>query len=374
MKKSILTINAMALCLLSCSSGGQDDAFVPEPSPTPDEPTLTGIAFGGDGGAWHDAPTTRATTTGLQTLFPSFKVWGYKNNGGIVMNGYQVAYRENSVGSTVTNTAGWEYVGIENADINAQQTVKYWDYSATDYRFMAYAPADAEGVTTKETDGKRIIVVPYTYSEHAETNTTPYVSEMWYATDHKQYGNRVALTFAPIIAKVRFKFTYPDDISTIHITDIKFQDSRDEAEVPQNGIITATYPVTTSPTGSEPQLGWQEAETPRTAPLVLDTPYEDVNDRIHILNEEQYGKWYYVPPMNLIPYEQGAYTITACINGKTSTASVPAAYMQWKAGYQYTYIFKITEAGTYITFMNLQVEQWVDGDNVDNGGKGTEGW
>ena len=374
MKKSILTIYAMALCLLSCSSGGQDDAFVPEPTPTPDDPTLTGIAFGGDGGAWHDAPTTRATTTGLQTLFPSFRVWGYKNNGSTVMDGYQVVYKANSDGSTVTNTAGWEYVGIENANINAQQIVKYWDYSATDYRFMAYAPADAEEVTTTVTDGEKTIAVPYTYSKDAEANTTPYVSEMWYTADKTLYGKRVTLTFAPIIAKVRFKFTYPDDINTIHITDIKFQDSRDDAAIPQNGIITATYHVTTSPTGSEPQLGWQEAKNPITGSLVLDTPYEDTNDKVHILTADQYGKWYYVPPMNLILYEQGAYTITARINGKTSTASVPAAYMQWKAGYQYTYIFKITEAGTYITFMNLQVEQWVNGANVDNSGKGTEGW
>lgn len=370
MKKSILTINAMALCLLSCSSGGQDDAFVQDPthSPTPEAPTDVAIAFGGSSNTWQDAPTTRAeetTSKGLENYYNSFRVWGYKSNGSqTVMDNYNVLYD----GDNKT----WEYVGKGSED--KPQTVKYWDYSATDYRFMAYAPADAEGITTTTDDKKRTIAVPYTFSKDAVANTTPYVSRMWYATDHTQYGKSVTLTFAPVIAKVRFKFTYPDDINSIHITDIKFRDSRDDAAVPQNGVITATYPVTTSPTGSEPLLGWQEAENPITGSLVLDTPYEDANDKVHILTADEYGKWYYVPPMDLIPYEQGAYIITARINGKTSTASVPAAYMQWKAGYQYTYIFKITEAGTYITFIDLQVEQWVDGDNVDNNGKGTEGW
>ena len=372
MKKSILTINAMALCLLSCSSGGQDDAFVqePTPSPTPEEPKGMAIAFGGSSNTWQDAPTTRtdATSKGLEKYYDSFRVWGDKSEGSqTVMDAYKA--KHNSTENT------WEYVGIENADINAQQTVKYWDYSATDYRFMAYTPADATGVTTTVTEGKRTFAVPYTYSDDAVANTMPYVSEMWYATDHTLYGKTVTLTFKPIIAKVRFKFTYPDDVNTIHITDIKFQDSRgDGTAVPLNDIITATYPVTSSPTGSESLLGWQEAENPITGSLVLDTPYEDANDRVHILTADKYGKWYYVPPMNLTSYTQGPYTITARINGKTSTGSVPAAYMQWKAGFQYTYIFKITEAGTYITFIDLQVEQWVDGDNVDNNGKGTEGW
>ena len=59
----ILTIVALAICLWSCSSE-QDEPFVPESK---------GIAFGANG-TWQDAPTTRATNTGLETLFTSFRV------------------------------------------------------------------------------------------------------------------------------------------------------------------------------------------------------------------------------------------------------------------------------------------------------------
>ena len=55
-------------------------------------------------------------------------------------------------------------------------------------------------------------------------------------------------------------------------------------------------------------------------------------------------KWYYVPPLGDSNKPQGAYIISATIDGKKSTATIPAEYMQWKAGYQYTYIFKITVA------------------------------
>jgi hypothetical protein len=46
--------------------------------------------------------------------------------------------------------------------------------------------------------------------------------------------------------------------------------------------------------------------------------------------------------------------------------------MQWKAGYQYTYIFKITVAGPNIAFTNMQVEKWVETPIKNNGG--TEDW
>lgn len=83
-------------------------------------------------------------------------------------------------------------------------------------------------------------------------------------------------------------------------------------------------------------------------------------------------KWYYVPPLGDSDKPQGAYIISATIDGKKSTATIPAEYMQWKAGYQYTYIFKITVAGPNIAFTNMQVEKWVETPIKNNGG--TEDW
>lgn len=398
MNHRILTIPLMALCLFaSCSSSSQDDPNSPDP-PTPN-PDLKSIGFGGNSGAWQDAPTSRATgSEGLESLFQSFRVWGYKTTNSApqtVMDGYNVEYKsttEGTEGSTTSKAAYWEYVGITNTPTT--QTIKYWDYSASDYRFFAYAPAINTNITTStsQTDGNQQLSfsIPYTYSDNANTTTTtPYVSELWFSDNSQtenKYGNTVKLTFAPIIAKVRFKFSYPDNIKSIKITDIKFCDSRlvDESNTkifPIKGTITASIPLSGKPQANEttPTLTWTtSSDADARGSLILDTPYEEGNDKIHILtNKEKYNKWYYLPPLGLSTTEYdkpSSYAINATINGKHSTATVPAEYMQWKAGYQYTYIFKITEAGDDITFDNLEVEIWKTGDNIDNNGSGTAGW
>lgn len=413
MKYRILTIPLMALCLVACSGSGQDDPSIPD-SPTP-SPDLKSIGFGGNSGAWQDAPTSRATgSEGLETLFQSFRVWGYKstdNTPQTVMDGYNVEYKKNTesaegstAGSTPSNTAGWEYVGITNNQTT--QTIKYWDYSATDYRFFAYAPADNTNIktsTSQTTDGNQQLSfsIPYTYSDETNTTTittTPYVSDLWFSdnsTTENKYGNTVKLTFAPIIAKVRFKFSYPDNIKSIKITDIKFRDSRlvNESNTkifPQKGNITASYPLSEIPQSDNtsssatkgsypPTLSWTtSSDADAKGSLILDIPYEEESDKIHILTDkDKYNKWYYLPPLGLSTDNDdkpSSYTINATINSKHSSATVPVEYMQWKAGYQYTYIFKITEAGDDITFDDLEVEIWKTGENIDNNGSGTAGW
>ena len=359
----ILTISLMALCLLSCSSSKQDDPIIPDP-----DDGKTSIAFGGNSGTWQDAPTSRATrATGLETLFTTFRVWGYKTTGDnttqTVMNGY-----------TVAHATDWDYVGINN------QTIKYWDYSASNYRFFAYTPADASITTTEN----NTFNIPYTYSPTATATDVPYISELWFADNTQAthpYGSCVTLTFSPLIAKVRFKFTYPDGTDAITVKDIQFRDSRfvdtpSAADTPLSGTLTTTYPLTGIPPTATPDFGWAPStDTDSKGQLLLTIPYEDASDAIHILNDPtQYNKWYYVPPLSTIGYEQGPYTVNARINGKESAATVPSQFMQWKAGYQYTYIFKITNANNDITFADLQVEQWLPGTGIENKGSGTEGW
>ena len=112
----ILSFLISALCLLSCSSE-QDKPETPEPKPN------VGIAFGGANGTWQDAPTTRSGETGLETLFNSFRVWGYKNYAAtpnspqVIMDGYQVNFTLSSAGTTESNTADWEYVGLDRKSV-----------------------------------------------------------------------------------------------------------------------------------------------------------------------------------------------------------------------------------------------------------------
>lgn len=376
----ILSFLISALCLLSCSSE-QDKPETPEPKPN------VGIAFGGANGIWQDAPTSRSGETGLETLFTSFRVWGYKNYAAtpnspqVIMDGYRVNFTQRSAGTTESNTADWEYVGLTHPKHSTTQTIKYWDYSASNYRFYAYTLAEPKIIT----DSEGAFQIPFAYSENATATSVPYISDLWFSdnTDATSpYGKCVTLRFSPLIAKVRFKFTYPANTKRVTITHILFGDSRyiknqSSADTPLKGTITATYPLTGTPTSYTPSFKWQtSADTNAKGFLGLTIPYEEESDAIHILQDKtQYNKWYYVPPFNIAQYEQGAYTISAIIDGNKTLATVPAEYMQWKAGYQYTYIFKITETGSLIAFSNLEVEKWLPVEKgIDNNGNGTGGW
>lgn len=373
----------MALCLLSCSHSGQDDPFIPDSSES-------GIAFGGNSGNWQEAGSrTWAQTgsrtgegeTGLETLFSSFRVWGFKTKTDAiqkVMEGYLVDWDK--------ATNGWEYIGKPNTFLKTTQTIKYWDYSASSYRFMAYAYNDDPTKVTASTDANlstTVFKIPYAFSNDATNTTTPYISELWVSnnqsTGQYKYGDQVKLTFAPLIAKVRFKFKYADGQKP-EITEISFKDSRwqkdakgnlqwnaNDAITPIGGNIVISYPL--SETNTTVSKTWEKN---KVGCLELTIPYEEENDGIHQTNT--YQKWYYMPPMDIAKYTQGSYTITAKVNGNPVSATIPAEYMQWKAGCQYTYTFKISETNTSISFAEVQVEQWKENGVLDNDGKGTTDW
>ena len=384
----------MALCLLSCSHSGQDDPFIPGTSES-------GIAFGGNSGKWQEAGSrawsqigARAGEgeTGLETLFSSFRVWGFKTktdthqDGGNgtaviqkVMEGYLVDWDK--------ATNGWEYIGKQNTFLNTTQTIKYWDYSASSYRFMAYAYNDKTTELTASTDANlsnTTFRIPYAFSNDATSTTTPYISELWasnnQSTGQNKYGDQVKLTFAPLIAKVRFKFKYAEGQEP-KITDISFKDSRWQKDAtgklqwttakeditPIEGTIVISYPL--SETNTQVLKSW---ENPIVGPLELTIPYEEEKDAIH--QTSTYQKWYYMPPMDIAKYTQGTYIITANVNGNPVSATVDSEYTQWKAGCQYTYTFKISETNTSISFAEVQVEQWRENGVLDNNGNGTTDW
>lgn len=373
MFKHIIFIFFMALCLLSCSSSGQDDPFIPEPQ-------QVGISFGGNSGSWQDASSRAGDgETGLESLFSSFKVWGYKTkneNGSTnssiqkVMDGYRVDWN--------TSSNDWEYIGTYNASLNLYQTIKYWDYSALQYRFWAYAPATAHDVTaSKNTDANsHSITIPYEFNSNATLTSTPYISNLC----TPKIGDQVKLTFVPLIAKVRFKFKY-NDKQIASITKISFRDERWKPtgnstfqwsgsavdQTPVAGKIIATYPL--SGTSTDVSKKW---ETTNRGLLELTTPYEEDNDENHQTEIRQ--KWYFMPPMDIANYQQGNYILSANIEGNHVTATVGSEYMQWKAGFQYTYIFKVSETTSSITFAEVEVEQWNKNSNIDNNGTGTGDW
>lgn len=146
MKKYIF-LAASALTLASCTS----DDFLGDTSGSTPTSANSAINFGGDAGK-----ITRATSnegTEAQKLDGQFLVYGVKKTSETqlvnVFPNYYVWDVEAK--NTTSNTNGWEYVGDKGADqlgigkitLTKDQTIKYWDYSASEYRFVAGSPIDA---------------------------------------------------------------------------------------------------------------------------------------------------------------------------------------------------------------------------------------
>lgn len=161
-----LIIAASALALAGCSS----DDFLGDGSGNGQNSAA--IQFGGG-----TTKTHRATSTGVYKIenlkANGFWVYGTKHsndedntatNDQVVYKNYYLNYDGNT-NNTQSNTAGWEYVGVDNSkyranvtpsvEENVAQTIKYWDYSATAYTFYA-ATAKPEDVEAGKVTIKKI--------------------------------------------------------------------------------------------------------------------------------------------------------------------------------------------------------------------------
>ena len=146
-KHSIQALAALAL-LASCSS----DDFIGG-NVTPTQPTTSNaISFEGGTGK-----ITRANKTGQDAataLGGQFVVYGNKKVGETTLQKVYDLYNVDWVNKTTqseTNVYGWEYVGKGSDETNKPQTIKYWDYSATEYNFVAWSTKGANTETTGET-------------------------------------------------------------------------------------------------------------------------------------------------------------------------------------------------------------------------------
>lgn len=81
----------------------------------------------------------------------------------LVFDNYQVNWATNTAGTTQSNTSDWEYVGLTalapSGIAGNTQSIKYWDYSADQYDFIAYSTGDATVVTSGDdlADGKVLV-------------------------------------------------------------------------------------------------------------------------------------------------------------------------------------------------------------------------
>ena len=379
---SLITFSCL---LVSCGGGaaGEDDLSAPQGMVANEE--MVPITFSGSQGT--ETTVTRADGTPLsETGVDAFKVWGYKNmnysasiydSEGTTMQTvfpcYTVSWGANTAYTTTSNTNNWEYVG-------GDQTIKFWDWAAKAYRFIAATgwddstPADPEAYVEGKTYGATGTYGPAdaykTYkismfadaSDAARIAAAPYFSRLWFSTGEmenypdKQFGKPVTLEFLKPYARVRFIYTYVYPREGIVLTEQKFVPSVVGQVTHRKGVVKVTYPLT----------GANIQESYTMAPLGTDSicicqDYDPEDDTKTYYNH-CVGGWYTVLPNT----SQGSYTLSVYINdpeknSDPKTAVVPAEYMQWKPGYSYTYIFKITDkGGVEIGWVDYAVTPWSD--------------
>lgn len=329
----------------------------PQPSnPQPEEPHP--IAFA-------SVTADQESITRAMTLGKDFVVYGYKMVGDeeqTVFDEYTVKYLAGSAHTSADNTHSYYYVFDE-------QTLKYWDFAATEYHFWGAWRATSYRASFSE--GKHNILtihnVPLRVGEPA-----PEDDVLFSALYERRpvSSDVVQLSFKRPYAQLRVQFYTSEPLKgddVIQLTNIRFAPDPDASDLLVNkvyakGDVVVTYPLSgSSCTGNvhetvtvknynSPQdnLGFKD--------VTLDTTYGMTSDKAVTAPVDDSGAYFYYPlPMGEL---NPSFTMTASVDDEEKTAVVPATYMQWKANYVYTYIFKITEAGKKIEFYDVKIDPW----------------
>ena len=398
--KKYLIFAASAFALASCSS----DDFLGE-NPGNVQNATTAINFGGDAGK-----TTRANKTGVDAanaLQKHFVVYGDKTNDTetqAVYDHYDVKWiGDEADKKTQTNQHGWEYVGYtpnknSNLATDAKQSIKYWDYSATEYNFAAFSLGELTSQTennpyenqvdknaTTIASGKVKIsqieskATKYTIEGSAEAIAKLYISDRVTAKPSNttspdiNYQNAVQFNFRALKSQVRMGIF--EIIPGYSVKEVKFYSSTNTTsaqatETPSlyattnsipagEGKATVTFGASGATDYNKAKVEWEAQNN------VENITFEALSKKKEEAKEEA-GTTYIGRTANdaslptnyttVIPSTGiGALTLkvdytlvsTDGSNEKIkvtgATATVPSEYTQWQPNYSYTYIFKISD-------------------------------
>lgn len=399
-RNTIKYLGLSTLLLLAACSGS--DPLEPTPGPGPEPEQQTVISFSG---TMQDeesvtpnaqaAPATRAAQ-GLEEVLTNktFQVWGYKNDAATgsnytsyqaVMPNFTVNWGANTAYTTTSNTDDWEYVGQgDTPEQRAEQTIKYWDFGAKAYRFFGYALGNATATSpaVSSTESAVTFSADVDASTDATINAAPYFSHLWFSTGNavdyptRQFGKPVQLEFLKPFARVRFMFTFVEGLNFGHekLGHIAFGpsenlDNGDENDVNINtaGTVSVSYPLK----GTATTETWSTTNT--TGIKLFDIDYYETPATVpagYTVNTQPTSwpntprQWYTVLPNST----QGSFTArVSVVSEEIKTVVIPAEYMQWKAGYEYTYKFKITETGGItIDIVQVAINDWGERKSSDH--------
>lgn len=388
---------ASALALASCSS----DDFLGEIQGNEQNGATSAINFGGDTGK-----ITRATTKGnaaADLLGNNFVVVGFKgsktdeaNNETYAFDHYNVNFKDGSAFSTESNRAGWEYVNqdmkVNGADKSlaqggaTQQTIKYWDHSCESYDFIAFSMgkgAASKYATPTSVDKANLKSAAYTLTGNVNTLSECYISDMT-TVKEKDYGKTVSMSFRHPASKVRMALF--EIVPGYVISDVKFYtDALSTTTDNTEGTLIGTFNNSGTLTVFFPTTGTDHATEKDYNKAHVSFTASTTEGETGVLNFKKFGAVKYgnqaegtIPEgstylsqnaakpsycgaddyyQNVLPSEGAPSAITLridykltsvdgsneTINVKGATATVPAQYTEWKSGYAYTYIFKISQ-------------------------------
>lgn len=378
---------ASALALASCSS---DDFLGDTPGSTPTSAN-SAINFGGDAGKITRATSNEGNTQKM--LDGQFLVYGVKKTNDKIFHNVFVNYSVWDVeDKTTSNTNGWEYVGEQNANklgtgqisLKEAQTIKYWDYSASEYHFVAGSPIDAfkYNISPDLTTGTEIESATVSgLAGHINRNeagpaleTNPVYVAAPVKVEKKNYQKPVQFTFIRQQSMVRVGLY--ETIPGYTITDIKFYDADGTTATSSNIILTSatanyfvggskvTGTVTYDWTTATPSYTYAYNETDLTKSknwyagklengVRAITSSEQAVATLYGTDKDMSTTGYFT----VLPTQATTaspilikcdYTLTDFNTGETikvtgATAAIPAAYSKWEPNTRYTYLFKISD-------------------------------
>ena len=390
---------ASVLALASCSS----DDFLGENSGNGQNAANSVINFGGETGKiTRAADITEGDAAEL--LGKNFVLVGFKGSATAAANTtyafdhYNVNYMDGTANTTESNTANWEYVNQDMkvkgakgslAQNNAkQQTIKYWDHSCASYDFIAFSMGNGHKAGETTTYAKPTSVnkdnlkeAAYTLTGNANTLSKCYISDMKTVLEKDYNKKAVAMSFRHLTSKVRIALyeTVPGYV----ISDVKFYsvaengNSTDQGTLfgkfNNNGTLTVYFPTTgtanaTNADYNKAHVKFTSAETDATVSSKVfgkvnynNQKEDQIDANKGFLSQTSTDPSYCGATakeiLKVLPAEGESqpanlridYKLTATdgtgevINVKGATATVPAKYTEWKPGYAYTYIFKISQ-------------------------------
>lgn len=250
MKKKLFFAAVALVALASCS----DNEFIGDNSPTTQQENAADeIQFGFD-----MQKVTRGDIYGgeaAKLLGYNFYVTGTKGTEpddspttNLVFDNYLVHFDINTAGTTESNTANWEYVGIEQAPTSGSptvadrvklssttgaQTIKFWDYSVEQYDFLAFSTGTYPAVKGNSTAETNIGVTAMKYGAGLASDAIAYTFDVptvaalknAFISDINEvpktsYGKEVTMKFKNLGSKVRIALY--ETVPGYSVRDVKF--------------------------------------------------------------------------------------------------------------------------------------------------------